>query len=115
MTHDSKHHKLSQQDGFTVLGTLAAVDPQNKLVLAVRNNQPRVPPLVASPGSVTETSASTMTGATLNTQPPMIGALRSHAHGFDMFNQYHNRAPSEEIKKYVELMRTGFGFQNPNP
>ena len=115
MTHDSKHHKLSQQDGFTVLGTLAAVDPQNKLVLAVRNNQPRVPPLVASPGSVTETSASTMTGATLNTQPPMIGALRNHAHGFDMFNQYHNRAPSEEIKKYVELMRTGFGFQNPNP
>lgn len=106
-THDTKWHQQAQEPGFSVLGTLAQLDPTNKLVLAVRANQPPIP---SGAGSVTDTSASTMTGNTLNTQPPSIGALRSHQHGVDMFRRYLNLAPSQEARDFVERMREGFGL-----
>ena len=82
-THPTKYHQEAQEPNWSI-HTLAAIDPQNKLVLAVQGR-----------GAAIGGTEVIITTAGL-TQNPMLTAGQAA-----VFDQFSSLAPSEEVKQTI--------------
>ena len=94
-THPTKYHQEAQKPNWSV-HTLAAIDPQNKLVLAVQGRG-------AATGSVAQTAPLTEVSITTAglTQNPMSAAAQAAA-----FDRFSSLASSEEVKQTITNLRS---------
>jgi len=94
-THPTKYHQEAQKPNWSV-HTLAAIDPQNKLVLAVQGRG-------AAIGSVAQTAPLTEVSITTAglTQNPMSAAAQAA-----VFDQFSRLAPSDEVKQTITNLRS---------
>ena len=96
-THPTKYHQEAQKPNWSV-HTLAVIDPQNKLVLALQGRGPAVGSVGA--GQTAPTSEVTITTAGLTRNPMTTVAQVA------VFDWFSSLAPSEEVKQTIANLRS---------
>ena len=97
-THNSKWHDAAMKDGFTVLQTLATLDPGHYLVAQVRSNQKGE----QAPDLASASDISSNTGG-------MVGAL-TVTQGKNICDRFKSSAESDDTRNMVDKLQRALGL-----